>query len=335
MIFKNLQALKQRITEVTKRSAPSKITVFEDTSAFMSIDTGSVLRLDGNDYLVLGHAREGRFGLDEQPKFWVKTTIDLTTGERKIVKLVFHETFNSRIGSSVFTFTRSPQKESEILRRMRGHPHFMQGKAVNDAIGNPVRIIDFIPAPSLYDYLRRLDMPHEAYYQQIFSKLIKPVIECVDAIAQLHRQGMHHGDIRADHILLKEKMSNYVWIDFDYAVDYPDYDLFCLGNVLLQVAGKGRHSLYDIGLRPSAYPSGVDTLTLSDMSLMFRHRVANLRKLFPHISVALNDILMRFSAGVTDPYCNVEALLADLIALFPGSPPSLDQKQRLSEGQET
>jgi len=317
MIFKNPQALKQRITEVTQRPAHSKIPVFEDTSAFMSIDSGSVLRLDGNDYLVLGHAREGRFGLDEQPKFWVKTAIDLTTGERKIVKLVFHESFDSRIGSTVFACVRSPQKESEILRRMRGHPHFMQGKTVSDAIGNLVRIIDFIPAPSLYEYLRRLDMPHEAYYSQTFSRLIRPVIECIDAIAQLHRQGLHHGDIRADHILLKEKMSDYVWIDFDYEVDHPDYDLFCLGNVLLQVAGKGRHSLYDIGLRPSAYPGVVDMLTLNDMSLMFRHRVANLRKLFPHISEALNDILIRFSAGSTNPYCDVGTLLADLRALFP------------------
>jgi len=60
MIFKNPQALKQRITEITKRPAHSKISVFEDTSAFMSIDAGSVLRLDGNEYLVLGYARQGR-----------------------------------------------------------------------------------------------------------------------------------------------------------------------------------------------------------------------------------------------------------------------------------
>ena len=53
MIFDNPQALKQRIAEVTKRPALSKIPVFENTSAFMSIDAGSVLRLDGNDYLVL------------------------------------------------------------------------------------------------------------------------------------------------------------------------------------------------------------------------------------------------------------------------------------------
>jgi hypothetical protein len=326
MIFDNPQALKQRIVELSQRPPKSKITVFEDTSAFMSIDTGSVLRLDGNDYLVLGHAREGRFGLDEQPKFWVKTVIDLTTGERKIVKLVFHETFNSRIGSTVFTCVRSPRKESEILLRMRGHPNFMQGKPVSDAVGNPVRIIDFIPGPSLYQYLRRLDMPHAAYYRQMLSGIMRPVIACIEAIAQLQRQGMHHGDIRADHLLLKSPLGNYVWIDFDYEADYSDYDLFCLGNVLLQVAGKGRHSLYDIDLQPSAYPGAVATLTPSDMSLMFRHRVANLRKLFPYLSGALNEVLMRFSAGCTCPYRDVNALLVDLRALFPdgagtGQPP--------------
>jgi serine/threonine protein kinase len=317
MIFKNPQVLRQRITEITQRAVSSKITVFEDTSAFMSIDAGNILRIDGNDYLVLGYAREGRFGLDEQPKFWVKTVIDLTTGERKIVKLVFHETFDSRIGSTVFTFVRSPQKESEILRRMGDHPNFMQGKAVRDAAGNLVRIIDFIPGPSLYEYLRRLDMPHEVYYRKIFSQLIRPVIACIDAIAQLHKQGLHHGDIRADHILLKEPMSDHIWIDFDYEVDYPDYDLLCLGNVLLQVAGKGRHSLYDIAARPSAYPGVIDALTQSDMSMMFRHRVANLHKLFPYLSTALNDILMRFSVGGTDRYGDVNTLLADLRALFP------------------
>ena len=64
------------------------------------------------------------------------------------------------------------------------------------------------------------------------------------------------------------------------------------------------------------YPGFVEKLTLSDMSLMFRHRGANLRKLFPHISADLNDILMRFSAVCADPYGDVDTLLADLRALF-------------------
>ena len=52
------------------------------------------------------------------------------------------------------------------------------------------------------------------------------------------------------------------------------------------------------------------------MSLMFRHRVVNLRKLYPYISEDLNDVLMRFSVGATDPYENVDSLLEDLRFIF-------------------
>ena len=79
MIFEHSQALERRISELTKRKTPVKFNIFEDTSDFMLIDTGDVLRIAGNDYLVMSQAREGRFGIDEQPKFWVKVSIDLTT----------------------------------------------------------------------------------------------------------------------------------------------------------------------------------------------------------------------------------------------------------------
>ena len=72
-------------------------------------------------------AREGRFGLDEEPNYWVKRATDLTTGERKNMNLAFRETFDSRVGSTVFRCARSLEKESAILTKMRGHPHFMRG----------------------------------------------------------------------------------------------------------------------------------------------------------------------------------------------------------------
>jgi serine/threonine protein kinase len=315
MIFEQPEPLRQRIVEVAKRSVNGKIEVFEDTSPFMSIEPGSVIRLAGNDYFVMGHAREGRFGLDEQPKFWVKSTIDLTTGERKIIKLMFHETFDSRVGSTVFCCTRSPEKESAILSKMRGHPHFMQGESVLDPAGNLVRIIDFVPGPSLYDHLRKLPMPHATYYHEVLPNLMQSLIGCMGAISQLHRHGLHHGDIRADHIILKNRSDAFVWIDFDYEISQPNYDLFCLGNVLNQVVGKGRHSSHDIRLRPAEYPDFHGSLTLDDMSQMFQHRVANLRKLFPCISADLNAILMRFSFGSSDPYRDVDTLVADLLSV--------------------
>ena len=317
MIFENLHALRNRIAETTKREAPTKIKICEDTSEFMLINAGDILRLDSNDYLIMGQAREGRFGIDEQPKFWVKTSIDLTTGARKIIKMVFREAFNSRIGATVFHCVRSPEKESEILRKMQGHPNFMHGRSVRDAAGNLVRIIDFIPGPSLYQYLRQQKISHEVYYRRNLPKIMQLLIECIEAIAHLHNQGLHHGDIRADHIIIKKKTGHYVWIDFDYDVSNPSYDLFCLGNILQQAVGRGRHSLEDIRIRPSDYPDFKTKLTSDDMSLMYRHRVINLRKLYPYIPEALNEILMRFSVGATDPYKNIESLLEDLRFLFP------------------
>ena len=265
----------------------------------------------------MGHAREGRFGIDEQPKFWVKTSIDLTTGAKKIIKMVFREMFNSRIGETVFRYLRSPEKESAILRKMHRHQNFMHGQSVHDTAGNIVRIIDFISGRSLYDYLREQKMSHEEYYRQELPKVMQQFMKGIEAIAHLHKQGLHHGDIRADHIIIKNKNDTYVWIDFDYDVDFLNYDLFCLGNVLQQVVGKGRHSLDDIRLRPSNYPHFNNTLTSRDMAMMFRHRVANLSKLYPYISRDLNEILMRFSFGAFDPYKNLDSLLEDLRLLFP------------------
>ncbi|MBU0970333.1 MAG: protein kinase, partial [Proteobacteria bacterium] len=281
MIFKNPSALKRRICQLTHREASARLKVFEDTSEFMLIDVGDVMRLANSDYLVTGHAREGRFGIDDQPKFWVKKAVDLTTGEKKIIKLVFLETFSNTVGETSFQFVRSPEKEASVLEKMQGHPNFMHGQWVRDAAGNIVRIIDFIAGPSLYAYLRQLEMPPTIYYHQEMPRVMQLFIRSVQGLSDLHRFGLHHGDIRADHLIVNNQTGNHVWIDFDYEVSRIDYDVLCLGNVLLQVVGKGRHSLHDIRLQSLDYPDLGSPLIPGDMSLMFRYRVANLGKLYP------------------------------------------------------
>jgi hypothetical protein len=79
----------------------------------------------------------------------------------------------------------------------------------------------------------------------------------------------------------------------------PDYDIWCLGNVLTYVVGKGNHYFHEIRNNPVSYPPTPETLSLceNDALLSFRHRVANLRKLFPYIPQRLSAILMRFSSG--------------------------------------
>ena len=108
--------------------------VHTDTSDFFRIDYGDVVLLNGRPYLIRNSAREGRFGLDDEVKHWVKRGIDLTSGEICILKLVFHEKFQTTVGGVRFDCFRSPRKEARILGLVKDHPHFMHGISALDEI---------------------------------------------------------------------------------------------------------------------------------------------------------------------------------------------------------
>lgn len=313
----------ERIRHVTGRVIQKPPRIFKDTTEFMSINPGDVMRIGDNDYWVYSNAKEGRFGIDDQPKFWVKKALDLGSNTRKIVKLVFQETFKGCLGPLAFNCVRSAEKEADVLSATQGHPNFMQGRCVRDSAGNLVRILDLVPGPSLYRYLRDLDLSHKDYFNTLFPTIMDRFLESVAAIVHLHEQGLHHGDIRADHLLWTGPLKTLAWIDFDYDMDGPAMDVFCLGNVLQQVVGKGRHSIENIRITPKAYPDFKSDLEDEDMSLMYSHRVMNLQKLFPYIPDALNDILMRFSISsephsmTGNAYTLAKDLLDDLSKVFP------------------
>jgi hypothetical protein len=98
----------------------------------------------GSPYLIRHNAKEGRFGIDDDVKFWVKRAIDLKNGDLKILKLVFYEKFTSHIGSIAFECFRSPRKEARILDLVAGHKNFMHGYAIRDQAENLIRVLDFI-----------------------------------------------------------------------------------------------------------------------------------------------------------------------------------------------
>jgi hypothetical protein len=317
MIYKNQAELKERISATTGRTIKRDVQIFEDTSSYMNIFSGSVLRLGENDYYVINDAREGRFGIDDQPKFWVKYTLDLETGERKVIKLVFHEEFTVPMGFTRIRCLRSPQKECDVLDIVANHPRFMQGKSVTDTIGNLVRIIDFIPGHSLYRHIETFEeVPHEEYFHATVPGIMKQVIACTEALAELHSQGQHHGDVRNDHIIINKETGLYTWIDFDYKVNYSDYDCWNMGNVINMVIGKGIHTIQDVEKNPDKYPRLKISIADGDAVLLHKNRVANLGKLFPYIPPELNAILMRFSLEAIDFYTDLESLVKDLKAVF-------------------
>ncbi len=291
---------------------PPRLNVITDTSDYYRVDYNDVVLLDGVAYLVRTNAKEGRFGIDEQEKYWVKRAVRLVDGEKKIIKLVFYERFTATVGGIAFECFRSPRKEARILALVKGLPNFMQGVSITDERGNVVRILDVIQGKTLDRFIGGLPGGHEEYFTTAFPEVLDQFIDCVAAILLLHDNGEKHGDIRRDHILIDSHDGRYRWIDFDFNYRHREniygYDLFGLGNVLAFIVGKGDILVQDV----MAGAHGAVALTGEDINIVFRNRVVNLRKVFPYIPKSLNRILMHFCETTNRFYLNTGELLEDL-----------------------
>lgn len=300
-------------TYVGPERVPKRLNVITDTSDFFRVDYDDVVVLDGRPYLIRNYEREGRFGIDDEPKFWVKRAIDLDSGNRKIIKMVFIEKFKAKVGDITFDCIRSPKKEARILDIVRDHPNFMQGFSTSDSSGNTVRIIEYIRGRTMVDHISGLGKSHEDYFHNHFPSVFNDYIELVKAIGFLHERGEKHGDIRRDHILKDKQTGLYRWIDFDFDYWHKEnmfgYDLFGLGNILLYITGRGDVTAQY--LKKNNEPA-LDRLTADDMNIFFNNRVASLKKIYPYIPDALNIILMHFSVGADTFYDDVSQLLNDL-----------------------
>jgi serine/threonine protein kinase len=303
--------LRRRARELAGIELPRPPRVLRDTTNFMAIDRGDVLELEGHPYLVCGNEREGRFGIDDQPKYWVKRAVSLVTGGLYVVKLVFHESFSTRVHDMHYECERSAQKEAQVLDAVRGHPNFMQGRGVLDEVGNVVRIIEFIEGETLLQYLGGLRVSHEEYVESILPELLPEIGDSFAAIAYLHARGLCHGDIRNDHIILEARTGRARWIDFDFTRPSLVFDVWSLGNVLNCVLAKGFVTFHE--LRRSR-PELLGRLTREDGSAFFPHRVMNLDRTHPHLPGCLARMLRNFSVGGGVRYERADEVVADLAA---------------------
>jgi hypothetical protein len=293
----------------------SPLPIHRDTTDFFKVDYGHVVDLNGKPYLVRQNAKEGRFGVDDEVKYWVKRAIDLTDGSHKFIKLVFHERFKAHIGNIEFECFRSPRKEARILDLVKDHDNFMHGYWVVDEKENIVRILDHIVGPPLSKYVQDLPMDHETYFHDALPAIFDRFLACVHAIQFLHDHGEKHGDIRRDHILVDRETGLFRWIDFDFNYRHREnihgYDLFGLGNVLAYLMGKGDILVQD--LAEQNHPA-LTRLSDDDRNIVFHHRIMNLKKVFPYIPEALNMVLLHFSKGANRFYDTTQELLEDLEA---------------------
>jgi len=304
--------IEERIRETSDLIPHKNLEIVTDTTEFMNIHRGQVLKLDGRHFLITGNIYESRFGMSDEPKYWVKKAVDLETGAKKIIKLVYNEVFHVHVGPLKIRCYRTQHKESQVLVLVHGHPGFMQGQALFDDMGNEVRVIEYIRGKSLLHKIFEMNSSHEEYFFTLFPHILKKLRECFAAIQLIHDNGFCHGDIRNDHIMVEATTGNYRWIDFDLSQDFSDYDIWSIGNVLQFCTGMGMRTFHEV-LRSKYFPTTVkEKLDASDASAFYVHRIMNLQKLFPYIPDKLNNILLRFTVNTRSFYESVPQIVADM-----------------------
>lgn len=301
---------------VAVRSLRRQSKLWSDTSDFANIDYGDVIHVDDRYLLVVGYTKEGRFGVEEQPKQWVPKVYDLVSGERNILKLAFHETYTIRLGELEVTCYRSPEKEAQVIELTRGNRSFMQGYATLDDAGNLVRILDIVNGQRLDKAVYRMGDSHLDYFEHFLPDILRRFLISVDGIVMLHSHGFKHGDIRRDHIFVDREDGHFWWIDFDYDYYLPErpyaMDLFGLGNVLLFLIGQQNFRPSALLKDPAFGEKVFSRISEEDLALVSRDRVFNLKKIYPYIPDPLNDILLYFSVGAEVMYDTVEEFYNDL-----------------------
>ncbi|HEV2446996.1 MAG TPA: hypothetical protein VGS58_13790 [Candidatus Sulfopaludibacter sp.] len=301
--------IRARALALTGQAMPGTPVVWDDTTGCMSIERDHVIDLEGDLFLVRGNEHEGRFGIDEQPKFWVKHALDLRSGTPHILKLICVEEFKIHVGEREVRCRRSAEKEARVLETVRGDPRFMQGRTARDVHGNLVRIIDFIRGPDLLTFLSGIPLSHEEYVWTRLPAIVEAAADSLAGIQRLHDCGLCHGDIRNDHILVAHESGRYTWIDFDLNEDSPLFDVWSAGNILHCIAAKGFVTFHDAAQTRPEYAAG---LSHGDGSVFFPYRVMNLGKVYPYFPPLLNAVLRRFSFAAESPYDRMSQITDDL-----------------------
>ncbi len=307
---------------------PFRINIVTDTTDWMRIKRGDIIRLNCGDYLVRGNMHEPRFGIDDQPKYWVFSTVDLNDGSEKILKMVFHEEFYVHIGFLRIRCYRNPQKEGDVLNLVRGDNRFMQGFICYDEKKNAVRIIDYIRGKSFFQYIPMIERKtHLEYFYEDLPEILWKLLDSFKAINFLHKNKFCHGDIRNDHIIVETETGNYRWIDFDLMQDVSDFDLWSCGNIVSYAVAKGLKT-FDQVIKGNEFSLEVKkSLTPEDASAFYNYRIMNLAKLYPYIPIKLSKILLHFTIKPISYYGSLDEFIEDYSEMLDKEFPLKEHKE--------
>jgi tRNA A-37 threonylcarbamoyl transferase component Bud32 len=294
---------------------PDSVRIHEKLDDFFSINRGDIVLLGGAHYVVSGTAKEKSFGLDDEPKYWVKYAYEASTGKRKIIKLVYLEQFDLKYGEYLVRCFRSPAKEGRVLESVKGLEHFMQGRTVLVDATNHIRLIDYIAGKTLFEIMVDSPKSHEQYFHESLPALLQLFLPALKALGFLHSQGIRHGDVRSDHLILDKEMGKLRWIDFDYDFIFNEapfaLDLLGVADILSELIGKGERC-FQAGNLDKEVAQRVESLKRADFSVVQPSRLMNWRKLYSYVPEKLNRVLMSFAAGAEVYYESVDEILEDI-----------------------
>jgi len=314
--FSSTEELAVHIRKLTGWQWVRNPQIVTDTTDWMRINRGDVIRLGDEDFIVKGTLREPRFGIDDQPKPWVINTIKMDTGEKKIVKTVFYEDFNVLIGLFKIHCFRSPGKEADVLKLTHGDDRFMQGYTVEDKAHNKVRILDFVNGTSFFNFIPEIQKNHETYYYEDLGTYLWKLLDSLEAIKLLHHYDFCHGDIRNDHIIIDSTSGKCRWIDFDLSQNVTDFDIWSFGNIICYAVAKGILTFKSV-LKSTIFSDEIkSTLSSDDASAFYEYRIMNVKKVYPYISDKLSKILNHFTLRPKLYYTNINELHEDFVEML-------------------
>lgn len=308
----NITEVLDRVNEITGWNILRKrFKLVTDTSEWMSITRGNVIALEDRLFAVRGNMTETRFGIGEQPKYWVFSAVDLETSKEKIIKTEFYEEFIAHIGLFKIRCYRSPQKESDVLDLTINDERFMKGLRILDEKNNNVRVIDYIRGKTFFEYIHGKKKSHIQYFRDDLPEILYNLLDSFKAIQLLHQNNTCHGDIRNDHIIIDSATKKFKWIDFDLKQDVSDFDMWSLGNILSYAVAKGIVTFETVLKNKEIPDRNKRSLTQDDGSAFYQYRIINLKKLYPYIPERLDNLLHHFSIKPIAFYSGIDEFVDD------------------------
>lgn len=132
---------------------------------FFSIEYGDEVLVGGKKYIVKGHKRERRFGI-EDPKFWVKLADESDTGEKKILKLTYFESFEITLADIKDLYERVEPGDLSIIDRSR--------------FVNLQKLYPYVPK-MLNDILMHFSRSAHVYYENM-DEVIEDMNKCLYSV---------------------------------------------------------------------------------------------------------------------------------------------------------